>query len=178
LQKVIGNEKNKKESDKIYLLTGNPENIEKKLDNYLSNLSPEKRTNFNFIVGTPPVIGGERKLAKLIDYLYSQGGEITNLSKKEYCRLGVNFYDLKLLLKLLKPIRVITLQNSYKYEKFTPYFPDNFSLVENGHCLDFPNQKFSPLKVKESLINLEELLVKQKENLGQTGLLIFLLITQ
>ena len=178
LQKVIENEKNKKESDKIYLLVGNPENIRKKLDNYLSNLSPEKRTNFNFIIGTPPVIGGERELAKLIDYLYSQGGEITNLSKKECCQLGVNFYDLKLLLKLLKPIRVITLQNSYKYEKFTPYLPGSFSLVENGRCLDFPNQKFSPLKVKQSLINLEELLVKQKENLGQNGLLIFLLITQ
>ena len=178
LKKVIENEKNKKDGNKIYLLVGNPENIRKKFDNYLSTLTPEKRTNFHFIVGTPPVIGGERKLAKIIDYLYSQGGEITNLSKKEYCQLGVNFYDLKLLLKLLQPIRIITLQNSYKYEKFTPYLPGKFSLIENGHCLDFPNHKFSPLKVKESLITLEELLVKQRENLGQTGLLIFLLITQ
>ncbi|CAI2161861.1 5530_t:CDS:2 [Funneliformis geosporum] len=157
LQKVIENEKNKAEKNKIYLLVGNPENIIRKLDDYLSTLSPEERTDFHFVVGTPPVIGGERKLAKLIDYLYNQGGEITNLSKKEYCRLGVNFYDLKLLLKLLQPIRIITLQNSYKHEKFVPHLSGEFSLIENEEKkLQLKELKIESLALS-SLLNLSKL---------------------
>src|SRR5208282_5993068 len=99
---------------KIYLLVGNPENIEKKLKNCLTDFPSPKKSAFQFIVGIPPVIGGEMSLARIIDYLYTQSDQITNLSKKEYLSLGISFYDFKLLLQLLQPVGTITLQNSYK----------------------------------------------------------------
>jgi mRNA degradation ribonuclease J1/J2 len=177
LSEVIERENKKKESD-IYLLVGNPKNIREKLDHYLSFFSTEKKSSFHFVVGTPPVIGGEERLARLIDYLYTQSELITNLSKKEYLSLGISFYDFKLLLQLLKPIGVIALQNSYKNENFFANLPGKFFILNNGYSLDFSTQKTSRLKIKKTLISLEELLLKQRENLGQSGLLIILLTVE
>src|SRR5207253_358099 len=143
-------------------------------ENCLTNFSPEKKATFQFIVGTPPVIGGEMRLARMIDYLYTQSEEVINLSKKEYLSLGVSFYDFKLLLQLLQPLRIITLQNSYKNEKFLPHLSGKFLTLDNGCALDFPTQKISSLKVKKSLISLDEILIEQRSNLGQSGLLIIL----
>ncbi|MEG7978725.1 MAG: hypothetical protein NY202_02195 [Mollicutes bacterium UO1] len=159
----------------IYLLVGNPENIEKNLTDCLADFPPEKKSTFQFIVGIPPVIGGESKLARIVDYLYTQGEEITNLSKKEYLSLGVSFYDFKLLLQLLEPSGIITLQNSYKNKNFLPHLPSKFLKINNGCALDFPTNKVSSLKVKKTLISLDELLVEQRSNLSQSGLLIILL---
>jgi mRNA degradation ribonuclease J1/J2 len=160
---------------KVYLLVGSPENIEKKLRDCLTDFPIQKKTDFQFIIGIPPVIGGEMRLARIIDYLYTQSDQITNLSKKEYLSLGVSFYDFKLLLQLLQPLRIITLQNSYKNQKFLPRLPNKFLSLNNGCALDFPTQKISSLKVKKSLISLDEILVEQRSNLGQNGLLIILL---
>ncbi|CAG8732105.1 535_t:CDS:2, partial [Ambispora leptoticha] len=107
----------------IYLLVGNPEKIEKETQHCLVNFSPEKKATFQFIVGIPPVIGGEMRLARTIDYLYTQSEEVINLSKKEYLSLGVSFYDFKLLLQLLQPLGIITLQNSYKNKNFLAHLP-------------------------------------------------------
>ncbi|CAG8453748.1 10963_t:CDS:2 [Ambispora leptoticha] len=130
------------------------------------------------VVGTPPVIGGEEQLARLVDYLYTHSELITNLSKKEYLNLGASFYDFKLLIQLLKPAGVIALQNSYKNEKFFANLPGKFLTLNDGYSLDFSTRKTSCLKVKRALISLEELLLKQRENLGQSGLLIILLTVE
>jgi len=163
------------EQKKIYLLTGNPENIEKKIKDCLNDFPVQKKSTFQFIVGIPPVIGGEMRLARIIDYLYTQSDQITNLSKKEYLSLGVSFYDFKLLLQLLQPLRIITLQNSYKNKSFLPHLTGRFLTLNNGCALDFPTQKISSLKIKKTLISLDEILVEQRSNLGQNGLLIILL---
>ncbi|CAJ0830302.1 1816_t:CDS:2 [Entrophospora sp. SA101] len=107
------------------------------------------------------------RLARIIDYLYTQSEQITNLSKKEYLSLGVSFYDFKLLLQLLQPLRIITLQNSYKNKNFLPHLPGRFLTLNNGYGLEFPTQKISSLKVKKTLISLGEILVEQRNNLGQ-----------
>jgi mRNA degradation ribonuclease J1/J2 len=177
LNEVIEKGSKTKEND-IYLLVGNPKSIRKNLDHYLSFFSAEKKSSFHFVVGIPPVIGGEEQLARLIDYLYTQSELITNLSKKEYLSLGASFYDFKLLIQLLKPTGVIALQNSYKNENFFANLPGNFLPVGDGYSLDFSTRKTSRLKIKKTLISLEELLLKQRENLGQSGLLIILLTVE
>jgi len=179
LQEVIEKEQSqpggKQPQQEVYLLVGSPENIEKKIKDCLTNFSPQKKSAFQFIVGIPPVIGGEMRLARIIDYLYTQSEQIINLSKKEYLSLGVSFYDFKLLLQLLQPVRTITLQNSYKNQNFLSHLPGRFLTLNNGCALDFPNHKISSLKVKKTLISLDEILIKQRSNLGQNGLLIIML---
>jgi len=169
---------NQKKDDDVYLLVGNPKNIRKKLDHYLSFFSTEKKSSFHFIVSFSPVIVGREQLARLIDYLYTQSELVTDLSKKEYLSLGVSFYDFKLLIQLLKPTRIIALQNSYKNENFFANLPGNFLAIDNGCSLDFSAQKNTRLKIKKTLISLEELLLKQRENLGQSGLLVILLTVE
>src|SRR5437016_1349797 len=124
--------KRQKENEEIYLLVSNPEKIEEEIKHYLINFSSEKKVIFQFIVGIPPVIGGEMRLARIIDYLYTKSEEIINLSKKEYLSLGVSFYDFKLLLQLLQPVRTITLQNSYKNQNFLSHLPGRFLTLTNG----------------------------------------------
>jgi mRNA degradation ribonuclease J1/J2 len=175
VRKFPSQQRLKKDDSKIYLLTGNPENIEKKISDCLITFPLEKKSNFQFVVGVPPVIGGESRLARIIDYLYTQSEEIVNLSKKEYLSLGVSFYDFKLLLQLLQPVGIITLQNSYKNKNFSPHLPGKFLTLKNGCALDFPTRKISSLKAKKTLITLDELLVEQRSNLGRGGLLIVLL---
>jgi len=181
LREVIEKERpqsgGKQKQEEIYLLVGSPENIEKKIKDCLTNFPPQKKSAFQFVVGIPPVIGGEMRLARIIDYLYTQSEQIINLSKKEYLSLGVSFYDFKLLLQLLQPVRTITLQNSYKNQNFLSHLPGKFLTLNNGCALDFPTHKISSLKVKKTLISLDEILVKQRSNLGQSGLLIILLAT-
>ncbi|CAI2173562.1 11126_t:CDS:2 [Funneliformis geosporum] len=142
----------KKENEDLYLLVDNPERIEQAIKHCLNNFSPQQKAPFQFIVGIPPVIGGEMRLARIIDYLYTQSEEIINLSKKEYLSLGVSFYDLKLLLQLLQPLRIITLQNSYKNKNFFTHLPGKFLTLDDGYAFSFPDQKLLALKVKETLI--------------------------
>ncbi|KLL01658.1 MAG: hypothetical protein MRERC_8c005 [Mycoplasmataceae bacterium RC_NB112A] len=162
----------------IYLLTGNPENIEINLKRSLEDFSLEQKTNFHFVIGIPPVIGGEEKLAQVIDYLHTQSEKITNLSKKEYLSLGVNFTDLKLLLNWLQPVRILTYQNSYKNARFFPHLLGKFSPLQNGCAFDFSARKSVLMKPKKTLINVEELLIHQRENMGEEGTLVLLLITE
>ncbi|CAG8578706.1 8690_t:CDS:2, partial [Scutellospora calospora] len=122
---------------------------------FTAAFSTPKKSTFQFIVGIPPVIGGEARLARIIDYLYTQSDQIINFSKKEYLSLG--------------PLRIITLQNSYKNEKFLSHLSGKFLTLNNGCVLDFPTQKISSLKVKKSLISLDEILIEQRSNLGQSG---------
>jgi mRNA degradation ribonuclease J1/J2 len=169
---------NQKDLGEIYLLVGNPENIERKIKVCLTNFPIQKKSDFQFVVGIPPVIGGETRLACIIDYLYTQSEQIINLSKKEYLSLGINFYDLKLLLQLLNPLRTITLQNSYKNKDFLPHLPSRFLPLDNGKALNFSNHKLSQVKVKKTLISLDEILIAQRNNLSQNGLLIILLTAE
>ncbi|WNE40975.1 MAG: Ribonuclease J [Mycoplasmataceae bacterium] len=130
------------------------------------------------MVGIPPVIGGEMRLARIINYLYTQSSKVVNLSKKEYLSLGVSFSDFKLLLQMLQPLGVITLQNSYKNKNFINHLPGKYFNLANGCSLDFPTQKISSLRVKKTLISLEEVLIEQRNNLGKNGLLIILLTAE
>jgi len=167
--------KKQKGNGEIYLLVNDPEKIEKEIRYCLDAFSPEKKASFQFIAGIPPVIGGEMRLARIIDYLYAQSEKVINLSKKEYLSLGVSFYDFKLLLQLLQPLRIITLQNSYKNKNFLNHLPGRFLTLNNGYEFDFPAQKVSVLRVKKTLISLDEILIEQRNNLSQDGLLIIML---
>lgn len=180
LKQVIEEEKDKTQnlSEKIYLIVDNPEDIEMRVRNNLANWSFEKKVDFQFVVGIPPVIGGETKLARIIDYLYTQSSKVVNLSKKEYLSLGVSFSDFKILLQLLQPLGIVTLQNSYKHKDLLNHFSGKFLNLANGCALDFPTQKISSLRIKKSLVSLEEILVEQKSTLGKSGLLIILLTAE
>jgi mRNA degradation ribonuclease J1/J2 len=138
----------------------------------------KEKAEFQFVVGIPPVIGGEMRLARIIDYLCTFSSKIVNLSKKEYLSLGVSFSDFKLLLQLLQPLGVVTLQKSYKHKNLLNHLPGKFFNLANSCFLDFPTQKISSLRVKKSLISLEEILVEQRSDLGQNGLLIILLTAE
>ncbi|RHZ35204.1 hypothetical protein [endosymbiont GvMRE of Glomus versiforme] len=180
LNKVIKQQEENEiiKNETVYLLVSNPENIEKRIKDCLDNFSPRIKNNFHFVVGTPPIKGGEEKLARLIDYLYVQSPEVTNLSKKDYVDLGTSFYDFKLLIKLLKPTEVITLQNSYKDSNFFVHLSGKFSRIKNGHAWELPTRKISLLEKQKTSINLEELLIKQRESIRKTGLLIVLFVTE
>lgn len=172
------NTKVKKDGEKIYLIVDNPENIETRVRESLASWTSEEKSDFQFVVGIPPVIGGEMRLAHIIDYLYTQSSKVVNLSKKEYLSLGVSFSDFKLLLQLLQPLGIITLQNSYKNKDFLNHFPGKFLNLLNGCALDFPTQKISSLRIKKTLVSLEEILTEQRNTLGQNGLLIILLTAE
>lgn len=178
LYQVIQTKEEKTVLPPIYLFTGNPENIDNNLRKCLDGLSLAQKTNFHFVIGIPPVIGGESKLAQVIDYLHTQSEKVTNLSKKEYLSLGVNLTDLKLLLNWLRPTGIITYQNSYKNARFFPHLPGKFFALENGSVFDFSARRTTLLKPKKFLIEVEELLIRQKENLGQEGALIVLLVAE
>jgi mRNA degradation ribonuclease J1/J2 len=172
------NVKTQSVGEKIYLIVDNPEDIEMRVKNSLVNWSSEKKNDFQFVVGIPPVIGGETRLARIIDYLYTQSSKVVNLSKKEYLSLGVSFSDFKILLQLLQPLGIITLQNSYKNKDFLNHFTGKFLNITNGCALDLPTQKISSLRIKKSLVSLEEILVEQRSTLGKSGLLLILLTAE
>jgi len=77
LGRVIGKE------GEITLLVVDYTNIETKLHNYLKETSPEQKSDLRFVIGVSPAIGGEEKLARVVDYLHDQSEKITNLSKNE-----------------------------------------------------------------------------------------------
>ncbi|CAJ0749013.1 23663_t:CDS:10 [Entrophospora sp. SA101] len=131
LSEVISLEK-KGKSIGIYLLVTNPEQMKEKISYQLEQFPAERKNNFHFVLGLPPVVGGEEKLAGLVDYLYTQSEEITNFSKSEYLRLGISLTDLQLICQLLQPTGIITLQNSYKNEKFLAHLPEKFLTLTNG----------------------------------------------
>jgi mRNA degradation ribonuclease J1/J2 len=156
-------------------MTGNPDNLRQKLTIFLDS-NQIVAANTNFIVCTPPFIGGESKLANLLDFLYSHSDHVLNLSKKEYLSLGTSFYDLKLLLQVLNPQKIIALQNSYRHSRLISYLPDRVTALENGYALEFPTKQLFRLRTKKTLISLEELLVRQRQSLQRTGMLVILLV--
>jgi hypothetical protein len=108
----------------IYLLVCTPDNLRLKTEFYINKkFEDEKIKDLNFVICVPPIIGGERKMAELVDFIYTKCENVTNLSKKEYLSLGTSFYDFKALLQIMQPERIITLQNSYKNSKFFNYLP-------------------------------------------------------
>ena len=171
---------NKEEGEKNlrmnYLLVGNPDNMEELVRKFLVNLEEKKTREFNFIVGIPPVIGGEEKLARIVDFLYTKSDKIINLSKKDYFNLGINFHDFNFLInEIIQPDWIIALQDSYKNVKYLEFLPNKFISLNNGYAWDITSQKNSQLRRKKDLISLEELLIKQRENLGNYGLLLVII---
>jgi hypothetical protein len=81
------------EEKEIILLVVDYTNIEKKISCFLKEFKSEEKSGFHFVVGTPPIIGGEERLARIIDYLHTQSQEITNLSKSEYLNFRTNLAD-------------------------------------------------------------------------------------
>ena len=63
-------------------------------------------------------------------------------------------------------------------EKFLKHLPVKFLPLDNCYSWDFSTRKTTQIKRKKTLISLEELLIKQRENLGQGGLLIITLIVE
>ena len=166
----------------FYLLICNPNNIDKEIKEKLIKFSFKNIEKFHFIIGIFPIIKGEEKIAKLIDYLYTKSKKITNLGKTKYLKLGLNFHDLKLLIKIIKPNKIITLQNTHKNKIFFQFFSDEEKIItfnKNLFFFDFFNQKISKIlysKEKKNLLNLEGMLIEQRENLGQNGLLLLFII--
>jgi hypothetical protein len=66
------------------------------------------------------------------------------------------------------------LQNSYKNVNYLSYLPSKILLLGNQHSYHFPTEKISPLPAKKTLTTLEEILIKQRRNLREEGLLIVL----
>lgn len=164
-----------------YLLSVNTKNVEEKLANFLSRFDDDNLENFRFFVCIPPFAGGESKLARIVDLVFSKSKKIINLSKKEYLNLGVSFYDFKFLLNLIKPDKIITIQNSYKNSKFFRHFPlkRKFSMIGNGYGLDlFDGRKLQFNKTERKITTLDELLVEQRNRLGKSGLIIIFLLTE
>lgn len=166
---ITENLDNKQEEN--FLLVGNPEDIFHKLKKYLSNFDKKK---IQFIVCLPSVLGGEVKLANIIDYLYKFSEEIIDLSKKkELFPLGISLFDLKLLINLIKPNSLIRIQRSYRQRKFLEkLLPVKIIELDNCSYLNIPDN--NSLKLKRKNLSLEELLFRQKMNLGKNGLLIIL----
>lgn len=160
----------------IILLVVNYNNVEIKLNSYFNEFSSEEKLNFHFLVGIPPVVGGEERLARLIDFLHTQSQEITNLSKNKNFNFGTSLADWKLLLQLLQPNAIILLHNSYKNARHLPYLTGNLFQLSNQHFYQFSTEKISRLKVKKTLTTLEEILIKQKKNLWAEGLLVIFLL--
>jgi GTP-sensing pleiotropic transcriptional regulator CodY len=77
----------------IILLVVDYNNAETKLTDYLNNFPPEQKSNFHFLLGIPPVVGSEERLARIIDYLHMQSPEVTNLSKNENFIFGTSLVD-------------------------------------------------------------------------------------
>jgi len=75
------------------LLVVNYADIETKINHFLSLFSSESKSSLHFIIGIPPTIGNEERLAQIIDSLHSQSEEITNLSKSEYFNFGTSLVD-------------------------------------------------------------------------------------
>lgn len=179
LKKIIfTNEPKNQTQDAIYLLTTNPQQSTiDVLDYYLQNFKSSKReNNFHFIVGLPPVIGGEEKLDRFIDYLYQQSKKVTNLSRKQVKRLnlGISLNDLQLVTKLLNPNKLIVLNNSYKSKDILNHLSKKTLILDNNHYWDVSKGTqlvpFSPNK--KNTISLEEILLKQRQKLKQSGLFI------
>lgn len=162
----------------ITLLVVDYTNIETKLHDYLKEISPEQKSDLRFVIGISPVIGSEEKLARVVDYLHDQSEKITNLSKNECFKFRTNLNEWKLLLQLLQPSRIFLLQNSYKNSNYFPYFPGKgkFFPLSNYHFCQIPPEKIFPLKIKKTLTTLEEILIKQRKNLQEEGLLIIFLL--
>ena len=158
----------------IYLLIGSPTNLKERLKNFFEKFI-QKDTAFTFIVGTSVAHLGEEETASTIDYLYQQKGEIYNLSRSETFSLGTSFADLKLLLEIIQPHSVITLQNSYKQKKYLVYLKNRFLTCPNQTCLDFSNQKIRSLPVPKESQEFEDFLLTQRQNLFQNGFLVVLI---
>ncbi|CAG8772078.1 5417_t:CDS:2, partial [Racocetra persica] len=120
---------------------------ETRISDCLKKFSPAQKSNFHFLLGIPPVVGSEEKLARIVDFLHTQSSEITNLS-------------------------IILLQNSYKSAKHLTCLPNRIFRLPNQCFYQFPNAKFARLRVKRSLATLEEILVRQRKGLQEDGLLI------
>ena len=172
LGRVIGKE------GEITLLVVDYTNIETKLHNYLKETSPEQKSDLRFVIGVSPAIGGEEKLARVVDYLHDQSEKITNLSKNECFKFRTSLKEWKLLFQLLQPSHIFLLQNSYKNASYFPYFPGKgkFLPLSNYHFCQIPSEKIFPLKIKKTLTTLEEILIKQRKNLWEEGLLIIFLL--
>ena len=162
----------------IYLLVGSPANLKERLKTVFEKEHfAQKNINFTFIVGTSVAHLGEEETASIIDYLYQQKGEIYNLSRSETASLGTSFADLKLLLEIIQPHSVITLQNSYKQKKYLVYLKNHFLTCPNQSYLNFPNQKTYSLPVVKESQEIESFLLAQRQNLFQNGFLVVLITT-
>lgn len=173
------NNEKKDNSSNIYLLVANPDNILDLVDYYLQKISFSNKQQLHFILGTPPVMGGEARLARILDYLHNQSSKITNLSKKEYLKLGISFTDLQILINLFQPTNTIILNYSYKSSKFFSYLSGNFLFLDNNHFWDTSNKKLTPFSSNNrTVINLEEKLVEQRHKLSESGMLIVCLTAE
>ena len=169
-------EENSVDKDNIYLLVGSPTNLEERLRTvFEKGYFVQKNITFTFIVGISIAHLGEKKTANIIDYLYQQKGEIYNLSRSETASLGTSFADLKLLLEIIHPHSVITLQNSYKQKKYLIYLKNHFLICPNQSYLNFSNKKTYPLPVVKENQEIENFLLAQRQNLFQNGFLVVLI---
>ena len=166
--------KEKENTQPIYLLLASPARLESQLATFLAKKPWAKDTNITLVIGTSAQQAGESKIAKIVDSLYQEKGEVLNFGRSETFSLGTTFADLKLLLELIKPHSVLLLQNSYKQKNFLVYLEKvNFLPSVNQSFLTFPEKKVHPFPPEKW--ETEKILLTQRQSLLQNGFLVVFL---
>jgi mRNA degradation ribonuclease J1/J2 len=155
------------------LLVVSYNNFEDDLNNYLSSLDKNK---FQFMIGFSPAIGSESKIARIIDSLHIESEKIFDFSRFEQFKYHNNLNEWRLVFRLLNPKAIIALQNTYKNFKHFENFSGKIISLSNQQLCQFPSEKIYPIKCKKNLTTLDEILVRQRKNLWDEGVLMILLI--
>ena len=148
--------------------------IENKVKRYIK-LVEETNQNLSdicFVIGASPVIGGKKKLSRVIDFLHIKSKEIIDLSKEEYFKFGTKIVDWKIIFNIIKPDFTILLQNSYRNNKYLSCLPSKFIYVENQQFLNLETGRNFFIKTKRINITLEEMLINQRKKMKEEGLLV------
>jgi len=86
----------------------------------------------------------------MVDYLYQRKSRVLNFSRSETFSLGTSFADLKLILDVIQPQFVLTIQNSYKQKNYLTYLEKTIFLAcANQTYLNLPQKKIYPLPERE-----------------------------
>jgi ribonuclease J len=163
---------NFKKNNNLTLLTVNNDDIDEKI---LFNF--QKKDSALIVSCLFPMSGNSEKLARAIDFVHSQNSSLLDLGRSENISVGADFYDLKFILKNLNPNGLITLQNSYKHDKYLNYLkPLKPIIVPNNNYLNLTTKKITQIKSNKLFLSTENLLFFQREKLFKSGLLVIFLL--
>lgn len=168
-------------TDTVYIFHLNPDQfINFYLEEHLSKFSNDDIKKIRFIIILSSILGWEKKMSDLVDYLYTKSEMVTNLSKsqKSYLRLGISFNDLLILLDKLNPLLIFFTNNSYRSKEILDHLPPKKALfLDNNSYFEFPSYKTFPVFFSSSFalkknLDLEEILIQQRKRMEKNGLLL------